>query len=211
MTKPKVTYILRIVFLSWLVVSIALALTISHTFSCNQACSVARNLQGLVATLNRIKKGCDRPWPLRLTSTVLTVRCTVLVSTLEFQRLAAAAVWHARCISHSRTENTMLKISVVDTRTQRQLVLEGRLIAPWVAELRAAWKRAKTELDGRELVIDIGNVLVISQEAENTLLQMMNEGARFRCCSGVLTKHVVQQLMRRSKKSPIQPATGDER
>jgi hypothetical protein len=105
----------------------------------------------------------------------------------------------------------MLKISVVDSRTQRRLVLEGRLIAPWVAELRAAWKRANAEPDGRELVIDIGNVMVISQEAENTLLQMMNEGARFRCCSGVLTKHVVQQLMRRSKKNPVQPGMGDQK
>jgi hypothetical protein len=104
----------------------------------------------------------------------------------------------------------MLKISVVDSRTQRRLVLEGRLIAPWVAELRTAWKKAKTEPDGRELVIDMGNVMVISQEAENTLLQMMNEGARFRC-SGVLTKHVLQQLMRRSKKGHAQPDMSDQR
>ena len=105
----------------------------------------------------------------------------------------------------------MLKISVLDSRTQRRLVLEGRLVAPWVAELRTAWRSAKVELAGRELVIDIGNVIVISQEAENTLLQMMNEGARFRCCSGVLTKHVLQQLMRRSKKNPVQTNMGEKR
>lgn len=98
----------------------------------------------------------------------------------------------------------MLKISIVDSRTQRRLVLEGRLIAPWVAEVRTAWEDAKAELDGRELVIDMENVMLVSQEAENTLLQMMNEGARFRC-SGVLTKHVLQQLMRRCKRSPVQP------
>ena len=98
----------------------------------------------------------------------------------------------------------MLKISAVESRTQRRLVLEGRLIAPWVAELRAAWKRAKVDLDGRELVIDMGQVMVISQEAENTLLQMMTEGARFRC-SGVLTRHLLQQLKRRSRKQPTQP------
>ena len=100
-------------------------------------------------------------------------------------------------------ENTMLKISAVESRTQRRLVLEGRLIAPWVAELRAAWKRAKVDLDDRELVIDMGQVMVISQEAENTLLQMMTEGARFRC-SGVLTRHLLQQLKRRSRKQPAQ-------
>ncbi len=104
----------------------------------------------------------------------------------------------------------MLKISLIDSRTQRRLVLEGRLVAPWTAELRAAWERARPELDGRELVIDMENVMVVSQEAENTLLQMMNEGAKFHC-SGVLTKHVVRQLIRRSRKKTVQPYTGDQK
>jgi hypothetical protein len=104
----------------------------------------------------------------------------------------------------------MLKISVVDSPIQRRLVLEGRLIAPWVVELRTAWNRAQEELDGRELVIDMGNVMVVSQEAENILLQIMNEGARFRC-SGVLTKHVLQQLAKRSKKNPVKPDMRDRR
>jgi hypothetical protein len=67
------------------------------------------------------------------------------------------------------------------------LVLEGRLIAPWVAELRTTWKTAKTELQGRALVIDLGNIIVISQEGENALLELMSEGVKFRC-GGVLTK-----------------------
>ena len=94
----------------------------------------------------------------------------------------------------------MLKISVIDSHTQRRLILEGRLIAPWVAELRTVWEKAKEELDGRELMIDMGNVIVVSQEAENALLQMMNEGARFRC-SGVLTKHVLKQLAQKCQTS----------
>jgi hypothetical protein len=104
----------------------------------------------------------------------------------------------------------MLKISIVDNRTQRRLVLEGRLVAPWVAELRIAWRGAKADCDGRELVIDMENVMVVSQEAENTLMQMMNEGARFRC-RGVLTKHVLQQLRQRSRRSSVGPDTDDQR
>jgi hypothetical protein len=104
----------------------------------------------------------------------------------------------------------MLKISVVDSHTQRRLILEGRLIAPWVAELRTVWKEAKEELDGRELMIDMGNVIVVSQEAENTLLQMMNEGARFHC-SGVLTKHVLQQLRQRSRKRTVRRDADDQK
>lgn len=104
----------------------------------------------------------------------------------------------------------MLKISVVNSRSQRRLVLEGRLIAPWVAELRTTWEGVKSELDGRELVIDIENVTVMSQEGENALLQLINEGAKFRC-RGVLTKHLLQQLMRRSRKSPVQSEMGDQK
>ncbi len=93
----------------------------------------------------------------------------------------------------------MLKISVIDSRTERRLVLEGKLIAPWVAELRTAWKAVNQEINGRALVVDLGNVAVISQEGENALLDLMNEGAKFRC-SGVLTKHVIQELRRRNKR-----------
>ena len=61
----------------------------------------------------------------------------------------------------------MLRISVIDSRTERRLVLEGKLIAPWVAELRTTWKAANGEIEGRTLVVDLGNVTVISQEGEN--------------------------------------------
>src|SRR6202041_1818250 len=92
----------------------------------------------------------------------------------------------------------MLKISVIDGRTELRLVLEGKLIAPWVAELRTAWKTVNQEIEGRVIVIDLGNVAIISPEGESALLELMNAGAKFRC-SGVLTKHVIQELRRRSK------------
>jgi hypothetical protein len=94
----------------------------------------------------------------------------------------------------------MLRISVIDRRTERRLVLEGKLIGPWVAELRKAWKAASRELDSRALVVDVKNVCVISEEGENALLQLMSEGAMFRC-GGVLTKHLIQELRRRSKRN----------
>jgi hypothetical protein len=90
----------------------------------------------------------------------------------------------------------MLRISVIDSRTERRFVVEGELIAPWVAELRTAWKAANEEIEGRTLVVDLKDVCVISQEGENALLELMNAGAKFRC-TGVVTKHVIQQLRRR--------------
>ena len=98
----------------------------------------------------------------------------------------------------------MLRISVIDSRTERRLVLEGKLIAPWVGELRSAWKAANGEIENRALVVDLENITVMSQEGENALLELMSEGAKFRC-RGVLTKHVIQQLTRRCKKNSSEP------
>jgi hypothetical protein len=94
----------------------------------------------------------------------------------------------------------MLRISVIDSRTERQLVLEEKLIGPWVAELKKAWKAARGQIADRTLVVDVKSVCVISEEGENALLELMSEGAMFRC-SGVVTQHLIQQLRRRSKRN----------
>lgn len=89
----------------------------------------------------------------------------------------------------------MLKISVIDTKMQRRVVLEGKLIAPWSAELRRAGKQAATGLAGRQLLIDLKNLTAISEDGEAALLGLMEQGARF-CCSGVFNRHVLKQLAR---------------
>ena len=92
----------------------------------------------------------------------------------------------------------MLRISVIDTNTERRLVLAGTLVAPWVAELRTAWKAAIGEIEGRAMVVDLGKVIAISQEGENALSECMREGAKFRP-SGALTRQVMKQLARKSQ------------
>src|SRR5258706_8165122 len=123
-------------------------------------------------------------------------------SSPEFNRLRTAVFWHAYCLFISvEGKNTMLKISVMDSRTERRLVLEGKLIAPWVAEFRTVGEVAKKELNGRELVIDLANVTFVSQPGENALLELMVKGAGFSWL-GEFTKYLLQQLTRRRKKTP---------
>jgi len=104
--------------------------------------------------------------------------------------------------------NGMLKISVIDRRKERRLVLEGKLIAPWVAELRSAWQAAANrQVGGPALVVDLRDVTVISQEGENALLELMSDDAKFRC-SGVLIRHLIHQLARRRKSNSREPIHG---
>jgi hypothetical protein len=94
----------------------------------------------------------------------------------------------------------MLKISLVDNARQRRLVVEGKLVAPWATELRNACQEARADLDGRELVVEMKHITTISQEGENVILELINEGTRFRC-QGVFSKHVVKELTRRASRN----------
>ena len=83
-------------------------------------------------------------------------------------------------------------------------MLEGKLVAPWAAELRNECRKAAAELQGRELVIELRNVTCISEDGQNVLLELMKEGVRFRS-SGVFTKHVINQLARKIRRNVQEP------
>jgi hypothetical protein len=92
-----------------------------------------------------------------------------------------------------------MRISLAATRTQCRVVLEGRIVGIGVTELKTMCARLKSELKGRALVIDMKDVMLISQEGENALLQLINQGAKLRT-QGALAKCLLQQLAQRSKK-----------
>ena len=94
----------------------------------------------------------------------------------------------------------MLKISIVERRKQRRLVVEGRLVAPWSDELKAACEKAALGLDGRELVIDLKNLTTISQQGEHLLLELMKQGVRCPGC-GVFTNVILKQVARRLRRN----------
>jgi hypothetical protein len=95
----------------------------------------------------------------------------------------------------------MLKISIIEGHTERRLIVEGKLVGPWVAELRSACESVNADLLGRKLVIDMRHVTAISQEGENVLFELVQKGVKFRC-QGVFTKHVLKQVARRANSSP---------
>jgi multidrug resistance efflux pump len=89
----------------------------------------------------------------------------------------------------------MLKISILDTPSKRQLLIEGKLIGPWASELARVWRQATTDLNGRALIIDVKGLTTITEDGENVLLELMKEGASFRS-SGVFTKQILKRMAR---------------
>jgi hypothetical protein len=94
----------------------------------------------------------------------------------------------------------MLRISIVERRNQRRLVLEGKLVAPWALELKLAYQEASADLNGRELVIDLKGLTAISEDGENVLLELTKAGACFRR-PGVFTKYVLKRLALKIRRS----------
>lgn len=95
----------------------------------------------------------------------------------------------------------MFKISIVETDGQRRLVLAGKLVSPWTTELESVWRSAVEQLRGRKLIVDLTDVTVISSDGENTIFNLMKNGAQF-SSAGVLTRHVLKQLARRCQCRP---------
>ena len=89
-----------------------------------------------------------------------------------------------------------MKISLVESPTRCRLIVEGKLVAPWVAEFTAACEKAKADLHGRELVVDLRNVTAINPEGESVLLRLMRKKVKFQC--GIFIKEVLRQLVRNS-------------
>ena len=91
----------------------------------------------------------------------------------------------------------MLKITSIEERTQYRLVVEGKLIAPWITELQSACDRARAGLNDRKLIVDLKCLTFISEEGENILLKLMNDGVEI-CGSGMWAKHILKQIARRT-------------
>jgi ABC-type transporter Mla MlaB component len=100
----------------------------------------------------------------------------------------------------------MLRITVVDGRNRRRLIVEGKLIAPWSAELTTACESAKADLQNRKLIVDLRDLAAIDAEGEAVLLQLMREEVKLLC--GVYMKEVLKQLARKARLSD--PDAADE-
>ena len=87
---------------------------------------------------------------------------------------------------------------MIESHSYCRLELEGKLIAPWAGELRTASKKARADLRGRKLILEIKNLVAISQEGENVLVELMKDGVKFRA-HGVFAKHILKQLAKKTR------------
>jgi ABC-type transporter Mla MlaB component len=87
----------------------------------------------------------------------------------------------------------MLRITIARTATEQRWTLEGRLVQPWVGELRTCWKNSHRAQNGQTCTVDLSEVTFIDNSGMRLLRSMAKEGARF-IATGIYTRHVLEQL-----------------
>ena len=87
----------------------------------------------------------------------------------------------------------MLKITITSTAREARWTLHGRLVAPWVSELKSCWRRAHRATKRRRCIVNLDEVTFIDQSGERMLRSMSNQGVRF-IAGDVYVKHVLYRL-----------------
>jgi anti-anti-sigma regulatory factor len=96
----------------------------------------------------------------------------------------------------------VLKITIMETATDRRWIVQGRLVGPWVSELRTTWKRAHRSQDKRACIIDLNDVTFIDKSGERLLRAMCKKGAQL-IARGLYVRHVLDQLKTGGKRGLI--------
>jgi anti-anti-sigma regulatory factor len=92
----------------------------------------------------------------------------------------------------------MLRITISNTATEERWTLHGRLVAPWVNELKESWKKSHGTAREQRCIVNLDEVTFIDKSGERVLRYMSKQGARF-VASDVYVRHVLDRLRRKSE------------
>ncbi len=87
----------------------------------------------------------------------------------------------------------MLKVTIADTPSECRITLSGKLIGPWIQELRKVWDQCRSLAPTRKIVCDLNYVIQIDESANPLLIEMMAEGTEL-VSDGGLNGWLIQAL-----------------
>jgi len=90
----------------------------------------------------------------------------------------------------------MLRITVAETPSEQRWTLEGRLVQPWITELKSTWMKTQTGRRERNCVVDLTGVTFIDMSGEKVLAELFKQGAEL-IATGIYTRHVVHNIERK--------------
>ncbi len=96
----------------------------------------------------------------------------------------------------------MLRITIAETLSEQRWTLEGRLVQPWVSELKSNWTRTETARRERKCVVDLTGVSFIDKSGEKVLAELSKDGAEL-VATGIYTRHVVNNIEKKKSNRQV--------
>src|SRR6266404_2405659 len=91
----------------------------------------------------------------------------------------------------------MLRITITETLSEQRWTLEGRLVQPWISELKSTWTKTETARQERKCVVDLTGVTFIDKSGEKALAELSKGGVE-NIAAGSYICHVVQNIARKN-------------
>ena len=125
-------------------------------------------------------------WVLSAGRTSLQTGCCLCNSNSGLRRKARVAV---------------LRISVEENGGDLSLILEGRLVGPWVDELRRVCGDLGPPANCGRVTVDLCGVTAMDASGQALLDKLLQRGATLRC-SDVMNQYWVEQMAQAAKRLP---------
>lgn len=87
----------------------------------------------------------------------------------------------------------MFKVTVIEQDGHATFKVEGRLVKPWVSELKRSWSEFTHNHPDETVSVDLAEVTFIDQEGKHLLSVMFRKGADL-SGGGFLTRSIVELI-----------------
>jgi hypothetical protein len=98
-----------------------------------------------------------------------------------------AKAWH-------RTGQHTLRISIQESDQSIGFILEGRIVGPWVEELKRAWMELVPRLRGKQLRLDLRNVTYSDAGGKNVLREIVDRTQAELITSSPWTQYLAEEI-----------------
>jgi len=95
----------------------------------------------------------------------------------------------------------VLRISIQEDGRGLSLILEGRLVGPWVDELQRVCRERDAPAKDRGMIVDLCGVTAMDTRGQALLDLLLQRGASLRC-SDVMNQYLVEQMARPAGRLP---------
>lgn len=91
----------------------------------------------------------------------------------------------------------MLRISVTDNTNSSIVKLEGKIVGPWVEELRTCWSSLALSLGSRALCLDLRGVSFMDAKGKELLREIYQKNSARFLADTPLTQYFAEMAMQR--------------